>query len=199
MLIFLARHGESIAKQLGDRQNPDTPLSPKGELQAEILAEKIVNKKIDLLISSRYKRTIQTARIISEKIKKPIKITNLLCDQKKDLLSKAKIGSPVDLNYKNSLKKHWGDFNWKFNDKGESLSEVVERVSKFRTFLEKKYHNENILIVTHEIIISCFIASSIFKNEILSENSKSFIVNFKSEYCGLLLLEFNNGKWHQVY
>lgn len=71
MKIYLIRHGESIAKKRGVGQSSETPLSKYGREQAENVAERLKNSKIDIIYSSTHFRAKQTAEIILRKIKKP--------------------------------------------------------------------------------------------------------------------------------
>jgi len=74
MKIILVRHGESErnAKVSAGR---DTPLTKKGKLQAELLGKKLKKEKIkiDKIYTSNLIRSRETAKIISEEIKVPVK------------------------------------------------------------------------------------------------------------------------------
>ncbi|QQS38744.1 histidine phosphatase family protein [Candidatus Woesebacteria bacterium] len=67
--ILVARHAESIANTKGiyQGQTYNTGLSPLGKKQAKALAESLT-RDIDQIISSPLKRTMETARIVSQKI-----------------------------------------------------------------------------------------------------------------------------------
>lgn len=71
MKIYLARHGETDWN-LGNKiqGQTDTPLNDNGKKQAQELAEKISREmgKIGSIYSSRYKRALETARIIGRKL-----------------------------------------------------------------------------------------------------------------------------------
>jgi probable phosphoglycerate mutase len=68
-ILFAVRHGEtewnSIEKQQG---HLDSPLTKNGILQAQLLADGLVGKNIDILFSSDLGRAFQTATIIAEKL-----------------------------------------------------------------------------------------------------------------------------------
>ena len=61
--LFLIRHGETDFN-LEDRIGGDSPLTPKGEEQAQALAEYFKKKRIPLIFTSERMRTIQTAEPI---------------------------------------------------------------------------------------------------------------------------------------
>ena len=72
MKVYLIRHGESTGNKYGLEQFSASTLSSHGIKQAETVSERLANIKIDIIYSSTYLRTKQTAEIISQKIKKPI-------------------------------------------------------------------------------------------------------------------------------
>lgn len=72
MILYLIRHGESIANKDGLDQSSGTTLSKCGKEQAKNIAKRLKNVEIDFIYSSTHLRTRQTAETISKKIKKPI-------------------------------------------------------------------------------------------------------------------------------
>ncbi|MFH0844927.1 MAG: 6-phosphofructo-2-kinase/fructose-2,6-bisphosphatase [Pseudomonadota bacterium] len=63
--LFLIRHGETCFN-LEDRIGGDSDLTDNGRKQAQALAQYFKKKKIPLILTSKKKRTIQTAEPISE-------------------------------------------------------------------------------------------------------------------------------------
>lgn len=64
--LFLVRHGESLSNigqdgELSYELKTDSPLSPKGERQAELLGEYFAEYPLDHLLSSGLRRALQTA------------------------------------------------------------------------------------------------------------------------------------------
>ncbi len=77
--VFLVRHGNKIAHDdphwLKTAKNPeDISLSEKGIQQAEETAQLLSNEKIDVIFSSPFYRTLQTANIIAKKLHKKVNI-----------------------------------------------------------------------------------------------------------------------------
>ena len=69
--IILVRHGESIANAEGVSQGNkdewiDTHLSKKGKEQADKVAQRLKNEKIDIIYSSDLKRAKETAEAINK-------------------------------------------------------------------------------------------------------------------------------------
>ncbi len=72
MIVYLIRHAQSVINQDLAERTAQTPLSEKGIIQAQTVAQRLTLPKIDLIYSSPYQRTKQTAAVISEVIHKPI-------------------------------------------------------------------------------------------------------------------------------
>ena len=67
MKIFVTRHGQTEWNALGKIQGrKDIELNEIGREQAEMTRKKLMNEKIDLIISSSLKRAKETAEIINK-------------------------------------------------------------------------------------------------------------------------------------
>jgi len=60
-MILLARHGETASNAARVVQTPDTPLSPRGFLQAERLAARLASLSVARILTSDLARALQTA------------------------------------------------------------------------------------------------------------------------------------------
>ena len=60
MVLYIARHGESLGNT-GEDNGPDPVLSEKGHSQAQLLALRMKDKRLDAVYSSPLKRAVQTA------------------------------------------------------------------------------------------------------------------------------------------
>ncbi len=144
---FVLRHGETECYKKGVLNYKDRgancPLTQYGQEQIEKVAKKIKNKKIDLIFSSDFFRTRQTAEIISQKLR--------IKSQYDSRLREVNLG----IFHGENIKKYWQ--NWqsrveKFKErapKGESYLEVKKRMADFIKETDRKYKNKNILIISH--------------------------------------------------
>lgn len=139
--IYLVRHAHST-------YTPDElnrPLSSKGKETAERVTELLIDKEIDYIISSPYKRAIQTIEGLSEKINKNIMIED---DFRERLLA----GEPVE-NFEEAINKVWEDYSFCLEG-GESNIVAQERGVKALEGIMKKYEGANITIGTHGNIMT---------------------------------------------
>lgn len=147
MKLFVVRHGQTdwnLERKL--QGQVDTELNENGVKQANELKSDIKNQdyKIDLIIASPLKRTKKTAEIISDG-----KIDIIYSDKiiergfgelegiKIDRQDKDTMNSLYDLNYKGKYKKL------------EPLKDLCNRTFNFLDEIKEKYHDKNIMLVTH--------------------------------------------------
>lgn len=147
--IFFVRHGQSESNAEGVRQGFSGKLSDLGKYQAQIIADRVKNLKIDKIISSSAPRAEETSIIISETLNLPFDSSHLLIERKNP---KSLIG--IHRNHPEALRislevlekyKEDPDFNL---DGGESFNDLKKRALEILKQLENT-EGENILVVTH--------------------------------------------------
>lgn len=134
--IYLVRHAHS-------HYTPDEinrPLSEKGLMDAEAVTECLKTKGITAVLSSPYKRAVQTVEGTAAYIEKEIKIVE---DFKERILT-----AELAEDFNKAIKKVWEDpsFSWWG---GESNIVAQERGVKAIKEVLKKYRGQNIVIGTH--------------------------------------------------
>lgn len=145
---FVMRHGEAENNTLNVSSTKfDNPhhLTEKGREQVLGAVGKLKDRKIDLVISSPFVRTRETAEIVS----KEIGVSEIIFD---DRLIEAQVGDFEGKDI-NEYRKFTETLEEKFVQvppNGESLNQLKKRVGDFIYETDKKYSNKNILIVTHE-------------------------------------------------
>ncbi len=147
MRLILTRHGETIENKAGILQGHiDGTLSEEGILQAQALAERLKNEKLDKIYSSDLGRAAATTQIID----------------------RYHPDTPVE--YTQSLReRYFGEFQgmkrkdcgWDKNDPhatcpepetGESFRDVYLRAAETIKSLSSRHKSDNILLVTHGFI-----------------------------------------------
>lgn len=140
-MIYFVRHGESEANLRGvfAGQKEDSVLSEKGREQALITAKEIENEnlKIDKIISSPLKRTLETAEIIAKEI--GFLFSNIAIDNRiKEYDMGSLTGTPIHKISSITLISAENAEN--VDDFRSRVVECVKELSKIQ---------ENILIVSH--------------------------------------------------
>lgn len=160
--IIAVRHAESIANTKGiyQGQTYDTPLSSLGKKQALALAKELKNYKIDKIVASPLKRTMQTAQIISSKIGLSLQKEKAVIETNHGRWE----GQKKEWIYKNypTVSQTWAikPASAVFPE-GEAFTDTVDRVGQFIFCDEWK---GNTLLVTHDNIVRIIIclANNIF-------------------------------------
>lgn len=145
--VYLIRHSEKLDTKYIDKYYNDEfyqisrekrILSSEGERKAKILSENEEFNKLDVIYSSNYVRTIQTAKYFAERF-------NIKINVNKDL-NERKYGNPLD-SRDIGLEQYY-DENLKNND-GESRKEVTERMYNVFKSIIKENKGKNIAIFSH--------------------------------------------------
>lgn len=148
MKIYVLRHGETEENTRGIMQgNMETVLNEKGRMQALSVRDKVKEAKIDLVISSPKKRTLETAALAAPGIP-------LITDER--LLSRdhgefqGMSRDQIDLHDYWNIKK-----NTQYV-KAESVGQIFNRVSSLLNDVSQKYGDKNVLLVTHSGLTRVF-------------------------------------------
>ncbi len=165
--LYFVRHAESTGN-IGDiRQGPSTPLSPEGEKQAQIVAERFKTIPIDKIIVSTYVRAKQTADYINVSLGKDIEYSDLLVERIKpsSVVGKSK-SDPETIRIDKLSEDNFHDPLFKFED-GETFSEMKRRALDVLRHVEN-LPEEKILCVSHGIFMKMILACVIHGDDLTS-------------------------------
>lgn len=183
--LILVRHGETdwnVAGRLAGFSD-GAVLTKEGQRQAELLAIKLRNLKIDIIYSSKLKRAKQTARIISKTINKRVIY--------KEFLNERSWGIYEGTDHKKifeNVEKMLTQRRLKYKPKGgESLIEFEKRLQRGLRKIMENNDEQNILIVSHGGVIKTLIP--ILKKAPLEE-----AYNLKVSNASLTIFNINESK-----
>lgn len=142
MKLYAARHGET-QWNLEDKVcgRTDLPLTEKGHQQAALLAEKVGDLRIDLIIASPMLRARQTAAPAAEKWKIPMILDDRLIEQDYGIFEGENRFSDGFLNNKRM-------FAYRYPG-GESMMDVAARVYDLIGDIKREHAGKNVLLVCH--------------------------------------------------
>lgn len=131
--IYVIRHCEA------EGQPAEAKLTDEGLKQALELAELFLETKIDRIISSPYKRAIQSIQPLANRLNIEVEVNSLL--------SERVLSTNSYSDWYEKLRNTFGDFELKFEG-GESSQDAVNRIVQV---FESVYNSEveNTIIVTH--------------------------------------------------
>ena len=151
-MTLLIRHAESawnehFSASRIDVGLPDPPLTARGRDQARAAAEKLRGAGVTRLLTSPYRRTLQTAGIVAAALEVPISIDPIVrercafsCDQGT---------SPVELS------RRWPELDFSGIDELwwggviESWTSLAARCAAFRARLGRAADRDRVCVVTH--------------------------------------------------
>lgn len=134
--IYFVRHANSPYST--DELN--RPLSDKGINDAKKVTELLSHQNITKIISSPYKRAIQTIEGTANHFELPISID--------EGFQERKIANSCVTNFHETIFKYWEDFNFSLHDGETGYAGQARGVQSLENVLNK-YSGENIVIGTH--------------------------------------------------
>ena len=145
MKIYVARHAETNYNVLGlcnDSPNVDVHLTEKGIEQAELLAKTLKDKNFDLIITSDFPRTRETARILNQHHD-----AQTISDSRINDLVTGFEGKPAT-DFRKARLSATNRWTVRLNG-GESFEDEKARVDNFLNEIKRR-DEKCILIVTHQ-------------------------------------------------
>lgn len=140
-IIYFIRHAEPNYENHDDQSRE---LSPKGLQDRKLVTDFLWDKGIDVVLSSPYRRAVDTVKDFAEQSHLEIKLVEDFRERK--------VGDWID-DFASFSKKQWQDFGYKLPN-GESLSEVQQRnIAALMQVLEQ-YEHQNIVIGSHGTAMS---------------------------------------------
>ncbi|GEM_PF-661871 len=200
MKLYLVRHGVTVEYENQKSQKPESPLSKEGIKQAKLLAQRIKRNglKFDVVFASPFERAKKTAEIICKELNFPFEETELLQERLKPaFIVGLGPGDSLYDKYFEELKKHWNDIDWKYNNEGESIADVLARAQNFEKHLFERHLNQDILVVSHGIFGRCFIANCILGGNSNKDVFMNLFHAIKIENTGFSFLEYDedDNRW----
>ncbi|MDI6717950.1 MAG: class I tRNA ligase family protein, partial [Patescibacteria group bacterium] len=158
---FAMRHGQSennVQNIINSKIEANRyRLTEKGKKQAIDAAEKLKKQKIDLIFSSDFLRTKETAELVAKTIE--LETSKIIFDRRLREINTGVFDGKTGDDYH----KYFASFKEKFlkaPPEGENLNDLKKRITEFLYDADKKYSNKNILIVSHEYPIWNLFAGS---------------------------------------
>ena len=143
--IYFARHAEP---NYDNHDDATRELSAKGLEDRKLVTQFLQDKHIDLVLSSPYKRAVDTVAHFAESV--GLAITTI------EDFRERKVDSGWIEDFAGFIKKQWSDFSYKLSD-GECLQEVQDRNIRALHKVLQKYAGKNIVIGSHGTALSTII------------------------------------------
>jgi len=151
-MILFARHAESawnahFARTRIDPGLPDPPLTERGRAQARELAERLAGEGIARILASPYRRALETAHIVAERLGLPVVVEPLVRER---FAFSCDIGTPASV-----LRRTWphlvldGLAEVWWTPRVESDARVEARIAALRRRLAADRGPRPLLVISH--------------------------------------------------
>ena len=151
--VYFVRHAESDASFRDQRTRP---LTEKGLVDRKLVTEFLRDKNVDAIISSPYKRAIDTLSDFANNNGFEIELVEDFRERDGDsglAWGKGDIMSDTKLS---DVKRQWSDFSYTYSD-GECYAKVQTRNIAALNDILIRYRNKTIVVGTHGISLSTII------------------------------------------
>ena len=162
MRLILVRHGESEWNRISRYQGQeDAPLSELGLQQADALAHRLANEKLDVIYSSTLQRAKRTAEAIAQfhpaaPFVEDDAVLEIHHGDWQGLLAlevRAQFGAGLD---------EWRSYPTRSQmPNGESFSNILKRTLNFRERIQALHPDETVLVSTHDVVVKILIAEAL--------------------------------------
>ncbi|NQV88499.1 MAG: class I tRNA ligase family protein [Parcubacteria group bacterium] len=196
---FVMRHGEAeqnLIDKVSCHVNDLYRLTERGREQVVSSVEMLKDKNIDIIISSDFVRTKETAEIVREKL--GLSKESVATDER---LREFNIGSFQGKTWSEYFKKYsFSDRFEKKPDGGETLAELKNRGTEFLFETDSKVSGKNILIVGHDTELAFLVAGSkgLSEKEIINSGEKNIGYFTKGEIRELAFAQFPHNKNYKL-
>lgn len=143
--VYFVRHAEPNYNNHDDMLRE---LSAKGLKDRALVTNFLKDKQIDVVLSSPYKRAVDTVLDFAEKTEKDILIVEEFRERK--------IDNDWIEDFDSFCKKQWEDFDYKFSD-GECLREVQSRNIVALEKVLSSYKDKSVVVGSHGTALSTII------------------------------------------
>ena len=153
-LIYFVRHGETEANAQGIRQGPEGYLTDKGRAQALATAKRFPKRKDhpQIIISSPYQRTKETAEIIAKELKIKVKYSNLLVERRNPSEIIGHEGGEREVRaIIDRIDKSYHTDDLRISDE-ENFIDLKKRAEKLLSYIRWR-REKRIIMVTHGIFL----------------------------------------------
>ena len=145
--VYFIRHAES---DISIRDEAMRPLTEKGMRDCLLVTEYLSDKNIDRVISSPFKRAVDTVSDFAEKFGFEIELIDDFRERKSDS------NWLRDTDFRPFIERQWNDFTYSLSD-GECLAVVQERNIHALNDVLTRYTGKNLVVGTHGTALSTII------------------------------------------
>ena len=158
-IIYFVRHGETENNAKGIKQGTEGPLTEKGRAQALATAKRFPKHKgcPQIIISSPYERTKETAAIIGQELHLKVKYSDLLVERRNPskVIGRWK-GEPEIKSIMDQMDRSYHSDDLRISDE-ENFNDIKKRAKKLLSYIKWR-RQSRIIMVTHSNFLKMVVA-----------------------------------------
>ena len=195
------RHGETVLNAQNIRQGPGGSLSEKGRAQALDTAKRFPKHKghPQVIISSPYERTKETAEILAKELNMPIEYSDLLVERRNPTEIIGHEGGEREVRQiVDRIDKSYHADDLRYSDE-ENFVDLKERARKLLEYIKSR-SEQRIIMVTHGIFLKMIASYMVYGERLTASeyNNLSYynpIDNASMAICSYTPHWFKKDEW----
>ncbi|KKQ87647.1 MAG: Phosphoglycerate mutase [Parcubacteria group bacterium GW2011_GWF2_38_8] len=203
-LIYFIRHGETEFNAKDIRQGPSGSLTEKGRNQAKATALRFPKEKgcPQIIISSPYQRTKETAEIIAEELKIPLEYSDLLVERKNPSEIIGHYGQEKQVRQIiDRIDKSYHPDDLRYSDE-ENFIDLKKRAKKLLAFIARRLE-KRIIMVTHGNFLKMVVSYMIHRDNLTASEYNTLnyfnpINNASMAICSCTTHWFKKNEWKLI-
>ncbi|MFZ2149560.1 MAG: histidine phosphatase family protein [Minisyncoccia bacterium] len=193
-VIYFVRHGETANNALHIKQGPEGPLSDKGREQALATAKRFPKGwrgKPQLIVSSPYERTKETAEIIAKELKMKVKYSDLLVERRNPSGVVGHDAGDLDVRkVLDRIDKSYHSDDLRVSDE-ENFADLKLRARKLLKFIKRR-HAKRIIMVTHSRFLKMIAAYMTHGEELTASQYNTLSYFNKIDNAGMCICAYTH-------
>lgn len=198
MRVYFVRHGETPSNIEGVlHQDPDEPLTQRGEQQAAFLAGRFARIPIDAIFSSTMRRARDTAYVLGKGTGHSVLFSDLFVEIRRPSELKGIRASDPNASFMmNESYRAGKDPSWKYSDE-ESFAELRDRAQKALAFVTASGF-QSVAVVTHGAFLRLLIALMSEGDDLTHASYAHFLHFLKTRNTGITMADYDpeHVHWH---
>ena len=200
-LIYFVRHGETVLNAKNIRQGPEGSLTEKGREQALATAKRFPKYKgrPQIIISSPYQRTKETAEIIAKELNMRVKYCDLLKERRNPSEIVGRQGEEREVRaIVDRIDNSYHADDLRYSDE-ENFSDLKARAKKLLAYIRRR-RQKRIIMVTHKIFLKMVMSYMLYGDNLTASqyNNLSYfnpINNAGMAICSYTHHWFTKDEW----
>lgn len=198
MRIYFVRHGEGDHNINGLYSTPDFELTDLGKSQAEGVSKRLTTLPINVIVTSPYKRTLQTTDIINKVLNKKVLTSDLVIEivRPSEIAGQVMKGNLEIEEIKKQMDENISNPNWHYSNE-ENFFDFRKRAIEFLEYISS-FKEEHILVVSHVLFIRIAVLVMMMGEDLTPEiylKSQKFL---ELETSGLTICDKDASGWKLI-